>query len=145
VRLLHRHQREERLVDLIPVVNVVLLLCLFFLLSWSFVRQPGIEVRLPSTSFSSASPQGRHVITLKSTAKETQMFFDEERVHENGLRTSLKMASGGKPTGDWITLNVDESVSHGEVQRVAAFAIENGFFVTIATQHIPPYAAGKFP
>ncbi|MBI4023959.1 MAG: biopolymer transporter ExbD [Verrucomicrobia bacterium] len=125
---------EQHLLDLVPVVNVVLLLTFFFLLSWSFVLQPGVEVRLPVTSYPSTSQQGRHIITLKSSTKDdVLMFFDEKSVDRDGLRASIRTASE-RHFGDWITLNADDSISHGKVQEVAAVAMERGFRVTIATQ-----------
>lgn len=138
MRFSRHHIGGSKLVDLVPVANVVLLLIFFFLLSWSFVLQPGVEVRLPATNFRTASQQGRHIITLKLGSKDALiMFFDEKSVESDGLRERLKTASE-KSHGDWITINADDSVSHGDVQQVAAMAMEYGFHVTIATQRAVP-------
>ncbi len=125
---------EKRLVDLVPVVNVVLLLTFFFLLSWSFVLQPGVEVRLPSTPLSTTTQQGRHVVTLKPVSRdEVLIFFDDDRVDLEHLRSRLKRSAEESPD-EWITLNADESVSHGHVQQVTALAMEFGLHITIAMQ-----------
>lgn len=140
-----RHQVVDRkLVDLIPVANVVLLLIFFFLLTWSFVQQPGIPVKLPSSNYQSASQQGRHVITLKSfNRNEVLIFFDEKSVDLTGLKQHLNLASQeGK--GAWMTLNADESVPHGSVQQVIGQMMEKGFNVNIATQR-SSQAAGIDP
>ena len=130
-----RHEiSEKKLMDLVPVANVVLLLIFCFLLSWSFVSQPGVEVKLPMTSFQSASQQGRHVVTLKAFNKdEVLIFFNEKSVDASSLKNYLKQAAEKAP-GAWITLNADELVSHGVVQQVSAQMMELGFHVTIATQ-----------
>jgi len=142
MRFPSRNSGPPRPLDLIPVVNVVLLLTFFFLLSWSFVLQPGVEVRLPSTGFSQGSPQGRHVITLKNHSKDNVMiFFDERVVSERELGICLSGASD-QNSGEWITLNADESISHGRVQEVASLAMEKGFRVTIATQRPSSQRAG---
>ena len=138
MRFSRHHIGGSKLVDLVPVANVVLLLIFFFLLSWSFVLQPGIEVRLPETRFRTASQQGRHMITLKLGAKDALiLFFDEKSVDLDGLRKRLEVASE-KSHGDWITINADHSVSHGDVQQVADMAMQQGFHVTIATQRAVP-------
>ncbi len=127
---------DARPLELTPVVNVVMLLIFFFLLSWSFVLQPGVEVRLPVTSFPVASNQGRHVITLKTSGKDDVMlFFDEKSVDETQLKTALDTVAE-KFFGDWITLNADESVPQGRLQQVAALAMSRGFHVTVATQSL---------
>ena len=133
---------QKHPLDLIPVVNVVLLLTFFFLLSWSFVLQPGVEVRLPATSFFQGSPQGRHIVTLKNSAKNNVMtFFDEKVVSDHELRACL----AGVSSDDWITLNADESIPHGRVQQVVSLVMEKGFHVTIATQRSLPPAVGGTP
>lgn len=137
MRLSHYSIGGNRLTDLVPVANVILLLVFFFLLSWSFVLQRGIEVRLPSTTFQSTSQQGRHIITLKTSSSagqdEVLLFFDENGVSEAELDEYLKLAAE-KTAGDWITVNADDSISHGRVQKIISMAMEHGFHVTIATQ-----------
>lgn len=140
MRLLRSPASETRFLELAPVANVVLLLVFFFLLSWSFVLQPGIEVRLPVTSFPTMSQQGRHVISLKAAGgDEVLMFFDEMAVNEEELKARLA-AAAEKHFADWITLNADESVAQGRVQQVASLAMQKGFRVTLATQRPPPRA-----
>lgn len=134
----------KKMIDLVPVVNVVLLLMFFFLLSWSFVLKPGVEVRLPTTSLNIVSPQGRHVITLKATKDQPMIFFDEKSVDEAGLRNNLREV-GRKSSGEWITLNADETVSHGNVQRTASMAMEQGFRVSIATQRVTGESSAAAP
>ncbi|MDD2708996.1 MAG: biopolymer transporter ExbD [Verrucomicrobiae bacterium] len=134
MRFSQRTVGERSVLDLIPVVNVVLLLMFFFLLSWSFVLQPGVEVRLPSPGFSGMTQRGRHVITLKNGAQgEMLIFFDEKVVLPAELKRCL-VESSKKHYAEWITLNADEGVSHGGVQQVVAWATEQGFKVAIATQ-----------
>lgn len=133
MRLTNHSVGQQRLIDLVPVVNVILLLMFFFLLSWSFVMQPGVEVRPPTVSTSLTTPQGRHVVTLKGSAREILIFFDEKNVDEKALKQELVIASK-KNEGEWVTVNADDSVSHGRVQEVAAMVMESGFRVTLATQ-----------
>ncbi len=145
MRLRSHSVGDQKLVDLIPVVNVVLLLTFFFLLSWSFVLQRGVEVRLPVTNFPSTGPQGRHVITLKYVSQDrVLMLFDEQSVDMDGLRARL-MGASDKTHDDWITLNAEDSISHGHVQEVVALALECKFKVTIATQRAAPVPDVKAP
>jgi biopolymer transport protein ExbD len=129
----HQSVKDQKFMDLVPIVNVVLLLVFFFLLSWSFVLQPGVEVRLPSTPFSSATPQGRHVVTLKMSGSDVLYFFDEKSVSVEDLMDALRKAAE-QNRGDWITLTSDESVSHGRVTQIATEIMQLGFHVTEATQ-----------
>jgi len=138
MRFASRQIASKRLVDLVPAVNVVLLLTFFFLLSWSFVLQPGVEVRLPTTSLPLTTQQGRHVVTLKPVSKdEVLIFFDDDSLDIEHLRVRLKHAAEDSP-GEWITINADDSVAHGRVQQVASMAMEQGLHVTLAMQRNVP-------
>ncbi len=133
MRLRHHNIADQRLIDLVPTVNVVLLLIFFFLLSWSFVEPPGVGVRLGVDNFLIANQQGHHVITLKSITKDNvAILFDEKPVNIEKLREHLKVAAEKNP-GDRITLNADDSVSNGLVQQALAMAMEYKFQVTMPT------------
>jgi biopolymer transport protein ExbD len=126
-------REQPRLLDLVPMVNVVLLLVFFFLLSWSFVLQPGVEVRLPAAGINSVTQQGKHVVTLKMNGSEVMIYFDETYLKRAEFAERLRLVSEKSP-GEWITLNADEAVAHGVVQGIAAQIIHHGFRVTLATQ-----------
>ena len=144
MRLRNLHVGDQRLVDLVPVVNVVLLLLLFFLLSWSFIHQTGFVIRPPSVDFPAATPQGRHVVTLKANGADPLIFLDEKSMDWLALQVQLKILSQKSP-GEWITINADDSVSHGHVQRVASWLFEYGFKATTATQRTVPGPAPALP
>jgi biopolymer transport protein ExbD len=141
MRLIKTAPVDQKWIDLVPVLNVVLLLTFFFLLSWSFVLQPGIEIRLPSSELASANPQGRHVITLKFVEGTLLIFLDEKKVDEGTLTQNLNAFSASE-NGEWLTLNADDAVPHGQVQHLATLAIEKGFRVNVATQRASPLPAG---
>lgn len=92
---------------------------------------------MPSTELSSANPQGRHVITLKYVEGAILIFLDEKKVDESILNESLDSFATVEK-GEWVTLNADETVPHGQVQHIATLAIEKGFRVNVATQKKSP-------
>ncbi len=59
-----RLQPLRGLVDLAPALNVILLLLCFFLLSSSFVLQPGIKVELPHSPFAVGTPATRLIVAV---------------------------------------------------------------------------------
>ena len=54
------------LFNLIPLVNVVFLLLIFFALSTTFVLQPGIAVTLPYSSYSLAPQRNPQIVSITS-------------------------------------------------------------------------------
>jgi biopolymer transport protein ExbD len=119
--------------DLTPLVNVVLLLLVFFLISSTFVIQPGIKVNPPAGVLKSGVSNVRYIINI--TAQEPPMiFFNNQRVSMEQLEAELRQIAGHQ-SGLYVVVRADERVPYGTVteviNRVYAAGINN---VLSATQ-----------
>src|SRR5271165_7110656 len=99
--LTRRLQPLRGTIDLAPIVTVVLLLLCFFLLSSSFVLQPGIKVEPPRSAFSVGTPASRLIVAVtlppqqwdadgKPIKREPILYFNDQIVTLDGLRTDLE-------------------------------------------------------
>jgi biopolymer transport protein ExbD len=95
-----RVQPLRGLVDLAPVVNVVLLLLCFFLLSSSFILQPGIKVNLPHSVYADGSPASRLIVAVALSPqlyddkgaplpRHPVLYFNDQIVTLDSLRNAL--------------------------------------------------------
>lgn len=136
---LHGRYRPERrlskgLLDAAPLVDVVLLLLLFFIINTSFVLQPGIQIDLPVTSFQSGISYGSLVVTI---AQEGMVFFNDERTTLEGLGPIFMQAAHDDPEAG-LLIEADGRVQHGTLVHVYNMATEAGLqHVTLATR-LPP-------
>jgi biopolymer transport protein ExbD len=109
--LTRRVQPLRGLVDLAPALNVILLLLCFFLLSSSFILQPGIKVNLPRSVYAEGSPASRLIVAVTLGPQEVDdkgaplprqpvMYFNDQIVTLDSLREALDQlpASRIKPT-----------------------------------------------
>src|SRR5471030_1485051 len=98
--LTRRLQPLRGLIDLTPVVNVVLLLLCFFLLSSSFVLQPGIKVDPPRSAFAVGTPASRLIVAVTLAPqryddkgapikRDPVLYFNDQIVTLDGFRTAL--------------------------------------------------------
>jgi biopolymer transport protein ExbD len=105
-------------IDAVPLVNVALLVLLFFLLSSSFVLQPGVNVELTqlpvSTLYAGAPGQAALMITA---TRDDMIFFNDERMDLNKLKTSLE-ASARKFPGLRVVLKSDQRVSYERLVQI---------------------------
>jgi biopolymer transport protein ExbD len=62
-----------RVIDMTALIDVVLLLLIFFMLSSSFVLQPGIEVN-PPRGFHSGVRDSRHIVTVLAQEPSPDLF-----------------------------------------------------------------------
>ncbi len=105
-------------IDAVPLVNVAFLVLLFFLLTSSFVLQPGVSVettQLPaSTLFAGAPGQSAMMVTV---TRDDMIFFNDERVDLVRLKTGLEDAARRFP-GARVVLKSDQRVSYERLVQI---------------------------
>jgi len=116
-------------IDLAPLVDVVFLLIIFFMLTSSFVRQPGIMVRLPKAITSEALEEKNLIITITA---EGNIFLEEELISQDELASKLEEAA---LTERPILIKADQNSSLGSVVEVWDLCRKSGISrVNIATK-----------
>lgn len=73
-------RRKKRLItgfNVVSLADIVLLLVIFFLLSSSFIVQPGIRVKLPRAEMTKSESEQNVVVTL---TRERSVFVGDEKV-----------------------------------------------------------------
>lgn len=79
-------------VDLIPMIDVVFQLVVFFMVSSTFVMTPGIALDLPESTSSESVVMNRLVVTVVSS---DELYLNRERVNLADLNERLaEMVSG---------------------------------------------------
>ncbi len=120
-------------VDLTPLIDVVFQLLIFFMLSSSFVIQPGIGVDLPQSRQVAPARRENLVVTL---TREGQTFFNNRPVARPNLKVEFERVLAEYPDAVLI-VQADRAVSHGEVVSVMSMAREAGVrHLTIATRPV---------
>ena len=119
-------------IDVAPLVDVVLLLLVFFILSSSFVLQPGIHVNPPRSVHDAGVRDSRYVITVTADVPPL-IFFNDKQMNLAELKTRLTELAEAK--GDVnVVLRADQEVKHGTVVRIMNYAIQAGLPILVATQ-----------
>jgi biopolymer transport protein ExbD len=117
------HNRRTRgFVDATSLVDVVLILFLFFLIQAPFVVQPGIRLDLPTTAFADGADYGTLVVTI---TQEGMVFFNDARITLDGLKEAFARAAHERP-GFSLLVEADERVPHGSLVRIYTMAREAG-------------------
>jgi len=132
-----RRPRTDIAIELIPLVDVVLVLLLFFMVSTTFVRQSELKVELPE-----ASPNPQQVDT---TVVEIAISADGEYavngrlLVDNQLPTlmrALREAVGGD-TSKHLVINADSDARHQAVVRAMDAAGQLGLIHLSITTRSP--------
>ena len=116
------------LFSVVPLVNVLFLVLLFFTLSTAYVFQPGIAVTPPASAFL-LGPQPNPQIVSIASAPKTSIYFRDQKMTLEQLAESL-----GEPGFNDRTLVVvaDRHTPYDQVMQVMNLGLERGFSVVMA-------------
>lgn len=122
-------------IDIAPLVDVVLLLLIFFMLTSSFVFQPGIKID-PPTGTGTGGVSTRYIVAVSSQTPPS-IFFNDQLTSMEHLRQQLRSIAG-KEANASIVLKADRAVPHGTITEILNLAISSGLSVVVATQPETP-------
>lgn len=120
-----RHTNAQA--DLIPMIDVVFQLILFFLVSTTFALLPGISVNLPSSQTAESASVSGITITMTS---DGSMWFNQEQVDFASLDSKLANfdeVSYENRVEYPIRLEADSLVTNGSIVKVFDVLRYNGF------------------
>ena len=115
-------------IDIAPLIDIVFQLLIFFMLTSSFVMQPGIKVNLPKAVTSEVVKFENIDILITS---ENVTYLNGKVVTTSELKTLLKQAAGRNQT---ILIKADKRASLGRVVEIWDMARDLGITqINIAT------------
>lgn len=137
-RFRSRYRRSVGPIEVVALVNVALLICLFIFFTSSFVIQPGIMVTLPPSPFVGGIPHGAMVVTI---SQEGMIFFNDERTPMSGLDAAFAQLAHAHPE-ETLLIEADGSVRHHTLVEIYNKALQAGIKnVALATRLAPTPAA----
>jgi len=117
-------------IDMTPMVDCVLVLLIFLMVSSAFVNDPGIEVEKPDVG--GTDVLGDQNALLIAIAADNRVFFDGQEVRVDQLASLVKSAAIGRDPA--LIIRADRATSHGTFAAVYAEAKRGGIaHVTFAT------------
>lgn len=105
--------------ELTPLVDVVLQLIIFFMLSSTFMVQPGIRVELPESKTTRA--QEKHELTI-TIAADNRVYVNELHVLWSELPTVLANKVKELEKDQLLLIKCDRVVEYGQLVRVLDIA-----------------------
>ncbi len=128
--ILRRSKRVGTQVDLIPMIDVVFQLILFFLVSTTFIQLPGISLTLPSSSTADAVETKGITLTVLNDGR---MWLDDTSITKDDLDARLfaiqeeEIAQGRDVDSYSVRLEADELVTNGTIVELFDIFRKNGF------------------
>ena len=132
-------QRTQPEVNLTSLIDVVLLLLVFFMVSTSFVKQSQITIRLPEAESMAIVEEVPLQIDILITESGTYLVNGRELINNRAetIRNALQKTSGNNFTLP-LTISADANAKHQDVVTAIDVAGRLGFKqISIATVNDP--------
>jgi len=118
------------LFNLVPALNVVFLLLVFFALSSTFISQPGIPISLPLSSVTLAPQHNPRVVSITATPIP-EIYFQDQKVTLENLG---RLLNGGRGSERTLIIRADRDVPYNVVMQVTNLGLQAGYSVVLAAQ-----------
>jgi biopolymer transport protein ExbD len=119
---LTEEKKKKLLLNITPLVDVLLILIVFFAITSTFLEQPGIKLQLPKAASSDLQKIEKAVIIISEEAK---LFFRDKEVTLDELPGILQVAMETSIDRSLI-VSADKKAEHGLVVSIMDLARQNG-------------------
>ena len=133
-------ERKKRrvIINITSLVDVLFLLLIFFIMSSTFIEQPGMKLELPESESATSERMKELILEMKA---DGSMTLNQEPVEFETIEEQFKqwLPSLGEKT---LILKADKNVPHGNVVTVMDMAKLSGLEkLVIATKSKPESTA----
>ena len=110
----HSPEQEEHGIDLAPMLDFVLNLLIFFIITTSFVREPGISVARPEAETAVHTETGNILIAIRPNG---EIWMDRRQVDIREVRPLIERLHLERPE-DTVIVVADKGTASGLVAEV---------------------------
>jgi biopolymer transport protein ExbD len=97
-------EEEENEINLTPMLDVVFIMLIFFIVTASFIKESGIQVRRPDAPTADKQEDAAILIAI---SENDEIWIDRREVEPRGLRTHIERLHAENPKGS-IVIQADE-------------------------------------
>jgi len=112
---------ESTHIDMVPMVDCIMVLLIFLMISTAFVNDPGIEVQKPDVGGTEVTEQNSLLIAI---AADNRIFFDGQQISADQVAALVKQAAIGRSPA--LIIRADRACNHGVFAEVYAEAKRAG-------------------
>jgi biopolymer transport protein ExbD len=123
---------EDANIDLTPMLDVTFIMLIFFIVTTSFVKEAGLDVRKPEAATTEAKQRASIMIAVSETG---QVWMQKRQIEIDAVRPLVEAAKSENPEGSAMII-ADRGAPAGVVIAVMDQARLGGVTdIAIAAQH----------
>ena len=125
-------QQQGQAIDLTPMLDVVFIMLIFFIVTASFIKLPGVEVNKVDAN---KADTYKKVSILVAVTGTNEFWIDKKRVEATGLKLNLTRLFNDNPKGGMV-IQADNESNIEAIAKVADIARDIGISpVAISTEN----------
>jgi biopolymer transport protein ExbD len=115
------HRFETTHIDMVPMVDCIMVLLIFLMISSAFVNDPGVEVQKPDVSGTMNTDQNALLVAITA---DNRIWFDGQEIRTDQVAAVLKQAAIGRSPS--VIIRGDRASSLGLFAAVYTEAKRSG-------------------
>jgi biopolymer transport protein ExbD len=124
-------EEDEAALDLTPMLDIVFIMLIFFIVTATFVRDPGVEVNKPEAQ---TAVRKQNIAILIAVTSNNTVHIDNQEIDLRAVRAIVERMRAENPRGP-VVIQVDARAKTGIVMEVADQArLAGAPEVTLATK-----------
>jgi biopolymer transport protein ExbD len=128
VKLRRTFHFPTALFGIMPLLNVLFLVLVFYVMASKFTLTPGVQVSLPATSFALGPQQNAEIVTI--TAGPVASIYHRDRLVT--MEELTKRLSENQSAEKWMIIKPDRNTPAGMLTAVSDEALKRGYSVILA-------------
>ena len=118
----HATESDETGIDLAPMLDFIMNLLIFFIITAAVVKESGVEVNRPDASTATKQDSANIMVAIDSSG---DIWINRRRVDVDSVRANIERLRAENPQGG-VVIQADESSKNGILVRVMDAAREAG-------------------
>jgi biopolymer transport protein ExbD len=124
-------EEDQNAIDLTPMLDVVFIMLIFFIVTASFIKEPGIEVNRPEATTSELKKNASILIAITGN---NEVWIDKQRIDVRAVKNRIERLYAENPKGT-VVIQADDEASIELMTKVAKAATEVGVIdVSVSTE-----------
>ncbi len=119
---LQARPRRQAAIHITSLIDVIFMLLLFFMITSTFLEQPGIQLELPAAKTASVAEPQEYVLSVD---RQGALFLNRRPLDLESLEGAIREALPGMKDSA-LVLKADREVAHGLVVRIMDLAKRGG-------------------
>jgi len=105
---------EDSDINLTPMLDVVFIMLIFFIVTATFIKQPGAEVRRPDAETDQQKPTVSVLVAIDAAGN---IWIDKKKVDEVGVQAHIERLHTENPKGG-LVIQADRDATYGKLKAV---------------------------